>query len=387
MKYPRADVLGDAWQVLAVESAQTEIKITARDAVLTDERFDRVQKKFSTIINDLTDELESETLIIRCKQSLPVFALRVYMGLLRVFGIGSPNNLAALAAIRSAGGELGKQAAEAEATTPRITAREWAYNRATPLTKQYAKVIPRIVRGLNEIVAMEPKPDYETNVNLRNVAEMEVRLQHQHKMLDDLRASNTRLVWIEPHANCSMRCAKYQGRLYSLDNTSGEIDGERFVPLSEATDNLADFHTTKAGITYHNGCITGFNCRHRLIPYKKGNKPDMIPANIIRRQRALEEEQRRMERGIRRARETTLLLTGINAGKAYIAARDRQVKLRKEYEEFSRKNKIPFYREPLRVMEGEQLRSTTKIPKNILALVPPEAHGALKEKQSQLQRY
>ena len=245
----------------------------------------------------------------------------------------------------------------------------------------------RVMRGLREIVMMNPKPDYQTNVNLRNVAEMEIRLQHQHEMINELKAQGTRLVWIEPHANCSRRCEKYQGKLYSLDGTSGEVDGEKFLPLSHATDNPADFYTTKNGITYHNGCITGFNCRHRLVPYQKGNKPATIPANIIRRQRALEEQQRQMERDIRRAREVTQLLSGIDAGKAYKAALRRQVELREKYEAFSRKNNVPFYRERLRVMEGEQLRSTTKIPKNILALVPQKSLGALQSKKDALQRY
>lgn len=387
MKYPREDALGDAWQTLAIESAQTEIKIAARDAVLTDEPFDSAQKKFAAIIKDLTDELESEHLIALCKRSLPPFALRVYIGLLRIFAIGTPNNLAALQSIRQTGGELGRQAEQAQADTPRITAREWAYNRATPLTTQYDKVLRRVMRGVREIVMMTPKPDYETNVNLRNIAEMETRLQHQHEMINTLREQGTRLVWIEPHANCSRRCEKYQGKLYSLDGTSGVIDGEPFLPLRTATDNPADFYTTKNGITYHNGCITGFNCRHRLIPYQKGNKPITIPAKIIRRQRILEEEQRGIERSIRRARETTKLLAGIGAGKAYTAALRRQVELREEYEAFSRKHHIPFYRERLRVMEGEQLKSTTKIPKNILALVPQSALGRLRAKQDALQRY
>ncbi len=387
MKYQRADVLGDAWQALAIESAQTEIKVTARDAVLTDEPFESAQKKFNGIITELTDELESEHLIAQCQRSLPPFALRVYIGLLRIFGIGTPNNIAALTRLEQAGGELGKQAAQAQAEMPRITAREWAHNRATPLTKQYDKVMRRVMRGLREITMMNPKPDYETNVNLRNVAEMEVRLQHQHEMIKDLREQGTRLVWIEPHANCSRRCEKYQGKLYSLDGTSGEIDGEQYLPLTEATDNPADFYTTKSGVTYHNGCITGFNCRHRLIPYQKGNKPATIPANVIRRQRFLEAEQREMERDIRRAREITKLLGGIGAGKAYTAALRRQVELREKYEAFSRKHRVPFYRERLRVMEGEQLKSTTRIPKNILALVPQTSLGALQAKKEALQRY
>ena len=380
MKYPRADAVGDEWQALAIESAQTEIKITARDAVLTDQPFEQVSKRFATIIKELTDELESTALIAKCRKALPSFALRVYIRLLQIFGIGTPNNLAALASLTRTGGDIARQAATAQNNALRLSVREWAYNRSTPNKAQYAKVMQRVVGGLREIVSMQAKPDYETNVNLRNVAEMEVRYMHQARRIEELRENGTRLVWIEPHANCSKRCAKYQGKLYSLDGTSGEIDGEKFLPLSHATDNPADFHTTKSGVTYHNGCITGFNCRHRLVPYQKGNRPNMIPANIIRRQRALEEEQRRMERDIRRARETTLMLAGIGAGKAYTAARTRQKALRVAYEEFSRKHHVPFYRERLRVLEGEQMQSTVKIPKNILALVPLEAQEELRKR-------
>ena len=380
MKYPRADQVGEEWQALAIESAQTEIKITARDAVLTDQPFGIVTKRFSSIIDELTAELESETLITKCRQSLPPFALRVYTGMLRLFGIGTPNNLAALASLSRSGGITGPPVEEAKKAIPHVGAREWAYNRATPNKVHYAKVMHRVVGGLREIVSMQPKPDYETKVNLRNVAEMEIRYMHQVKRIEELQGNGTRLVWIKPHANCSKRCAKYQGKLYSLDGTSGEIDGEKFLPLSHATDNPADFYTTKSGVTYHNGCITGFNCRHELIPYQKGNKPAMIPANIIRRQRALEEEQRRMERDIRRARETTLLLAGIGAGKAYTAARTRQKALREAYEEFSRTHHVPFYRERLRVLEGEQMQSTVKIPKSILALVPVEAQDELRKR-------
>lgn len=387
MKYPRADALGDTWQVLAVESAQTEIKLAARDAVLTDKPFDSLQKDFSRIIKELTDELESDLLKKRCQETLPIFGLRVYMALLSVFGIGTPNNMAAITRISSANGNLGEQARKAMATMKPINAREWAYNRATPNSTQFENVQRVLAKKLREIAVMEPKPDYETNVNLRNVAEMETRLQHQNKMLDTLRSNNVRLVWIEPHSNCSKRCEKYQGKLYSLDGTSGKVDGEDYKPLTFATNNPADKYTTKAGITYQNGCILGFNCRHKLIPYEKGNKPREIPGNVIRRQRHLEEEQRRMEREIRRAREVTLMLGGIGAGKAYTAAKARQVKLRKEYEEFSRKNKVPFYRERLRVMEGEQMQSTTKIPKNILALVPAASLGELQKRKAALTRY
>ena len=377
MKYPRADAVGEEWQALAVESAQTEIKLIAKNAVLTDKPFDTFRKEYTEVINDLVKELDSESLALKCKKALPPFALRVYTGLIRIFGISTPNNMAGLATLMGAGGDLGAEALIAANTMPRITAREWAYNRATPNYTYYKQVERTIVQNLREIVAMEAKPDYETNVNLRNVAEMEARYVHQVNMMDGMKQRGIDLVWIKPHANCSKRCEKYQGRLYSLSGKWGKVDGIVYAPITEATNNPRDRYTTKAGITYQNGCITGFGCRHELDPYVKGNKPAMIPANVIRRQRHLEEEQRRMERNIRRARETTLLLSGIGAGKAYKASLDRQVRLRKQYEEFSKKHRIPFYSERLKVLEGEQLRSTVKVPKSIYKIVPEEARKIL----------
>lgn len=387
MKYPRADALGDSWQVLAVESAQTELKLAAKNAVLTDAPFQKANEEFSRIIKELTDELENERLIIRCRQVLPVFALRVYIGLLKVFGLGTPNNLLALGTIQTVGGELGKIAAQAIETIPKMSVREWAYNRATPNFVQYSEVQKRVVQGLKEIAAMEPKPDYTSNINLRNIAEMEIRYQHQVGELDRLRENGTRLVWIEPHSNCSKRCEKYQGKLYSLDKTRGAVDGEPFAPLEVATNNPADRYTTKAGITYQNGCITGFNCRHRLIPYNKGNKPSPVPAKVIERARRIEEEQRRMEREIRRWREVRLMLGDIGAGKAYTAANKRCVQLREKYEAFSRKNNVPFFRERLRVISGEQMRSTTKAPKWLVNLIPDKAKPTFSDKMQSLNRY
>ena len=37
-------------------------------------------------------------------------------------------------------------------------------------------------------------------------------------------AKGVRIVYIPPHANCSKRCQPYQGKLYSLDGTSGSIE-------------------------------------------------------------------------------------------------------------------------------------------------------------------
>ena len=78
------------------------------------------------------------------------------------------------------------------------------------------------------LVKADAKEDYSTNVNLRNIAEMQIRYEHQQDMIQSLRDNGTRLVYIVPHANASERCEKYQvggslhpSGLYSLDGTTG----------------------------------------------------------------------------------------------------------------------------------------------------------------------
>lgn len=92
---------------------------------------------------------------------------------------------------------------------------------------------------------------------LRNRAEMEVRYQGHLDNIQRLRDGGARLVVASVHSDCSERCRPWQGRVYSLDGTSGTTDdGRKYVPLETATDV---WYITKAGKRYKNGLL-GFNC-------------------------------------------------------------------------------------------------------------------------------
>lgn len=135
-------------------------------------------------------------------------------------------------------------------------------NKGVPLQRFYGdlwkeKIKPTLEKIASE-KALDPN-DYTGRNSLRNLAEMEVRYQDHKDEIEELKASGERLVMCSAHADCSERCAPYQGRLYSLDGTSGEIDGIKYVPLEYATNNPKDRYTTKAGRTYQNGLL-GFNC-------------------------------------------------------------------------------------------------------------------------------
>ena len=132
---------------------------------------------------------------------------------------------------------------------------------------------------------------------LRNRAEMYVRHEAQQASIEEMRASGVRLVWASTHVDCSTRCAPWQGKLYSLDGTYGEINGTSYQPLENAVNVYV---TTKAGKVWKNGLL-GFNCRHRLVPYNEHQAPPKaFTADEMARRRALNERQREIEREIRK---------------------------------------------------------------------------------------
>lgn len=93
---------------------------------------------------------------------------------------------------------------------------------------------------------------YSKHVSLRNLAEVEVRRQEIADMLGRLRSQGVRLAWSSSHVDCSKRCAPWQGRLYSLDGTSGVENGTSFIPIETAI-NVVDKYGNING-------LFGYNC-------------------------------------------------------------------------------------------------------------------------------
>ena len=201
------------------------------------------------------------------------------------------------------------------------------------------RVKPALDRLCNG-VALDPH-DYTGRNSLRNLAEMEVRYADHLDNIADLKAEGERLVVCSAHADCSDRCAPWQGRVYSLDGTSGVIDGNRYVPLERATDI---YYTTKAGRVYKNGLL-GFNCRHKLYPYR-GELLPVISAEERKAEYEVTKRQRAMERDVRRAKTSALMLKDINKAE-YIRQRDKAKALYRAYIRYSMDNNRAYY--PMRV--------------------------------------
>lgn len=213
-------------------------------------------------------------------------------------------------------------------------------NKGVPLRQYYKDVwdksvkpmLDKLVKG----VALDPN-DYTGRNSLRNLAEMEVRYNDHLESIENFKANGVKLVVCSSHQDCSDRCAPYQGRIFSLDNTSGEIDGHKYVPLEVATEH---FYTTKAGITYKNGLL-GFNCRHKLEEYR-GKLLATISAKERKKEYNITKQQRELERAVRKARVQELMLKDIDL-KGYKEAKIKAKAFYERYKQFSQENKRAYY--------------------------------------------
>ena len=182
-----------------------------------------------------------------------------------------------------------------------------------PLNQYYRDVWEKQIKPTIDRIADEVAidPDDLTGRNsLRNRAEMEVRYAGHTQNIEELKARGVRLAVCSAHQDCSDRCAPWQGRIYSLDGSTGTIDGHTYVPIEIPTESPEVWYTTRAGKRYRNG-LFGFNCRHYLEEYKGAMLP-VVSAEKRKKEYAITQEQRRMERAVRHAKAMQSTWRGIN---------------------------------------------------------------------------
>lgn len=162
--------------------------------------------------------------------------------------------------------------------------------------QEYAKQYERRVAGAIDALSGQYPRDKKTRNSLRRMAELEVRDTFNRAQVTSLRERGVRLVICSSHADCSARCRAFQGKVYSLDGTSGKTDdGRAFVPLERATDV---YTVTKGGKRWKNG-LFGFGCRHYLVPYEKGLSFPSPKKETMEREYTITQKCRSMERKIR----------------------------------------------------------------------------------------
>jgi hypothetical protein len=346
-------------QASVLVDAQTDIKLLIKNGVLSGTPFYVIAERGKQLINKAINRIRSPTLKIDAQRSLTEFLYRAYadfttrlpVDVLKISAVlYLMRKMGDISSIKTIGGGIFKPK-----TTDEKRAFQTVYGgsfetraKGVPLQEFQKDYIDKVSGALKELAenrALDPN-DVTGRNSLRNLAEMQVRYERHLDDIQRLKENGNKLVICSTHGDCSERCARWQGRVYSLDGTSGTTkDGRKYVPLEVATDI---YYTTKAGRTYQNGLL-GFNCRHKLSPYVVG----MVVPTVTEKERIKQDKitkmQRQMEREVIHAREVALMYKGVDAKKYNLARRAARIAF-EEYKTFSKDNKRAYYPDRVKIL-------------------------------------
>ena len=197
----------------------------------------------------------------------------------------------------------------------------------------------RITQLTNEVTTASE--DGKKPISLWAKAELDTRWEHNQKMIEDLVEKGELLCYISSHTNCSKRCAKWQGKLVHLTKHSlygnflvGKVDGRNVY-------SLTDIMAVKDKYGYNNNVISGFNCRHYLIPYKGQNPPTHYTKEEMKDEREIERRIREMERAIRKEKQRLTLME--KGGVDYKRQKAKVEYMVENYRAFCKKWGFPSY--------------------------------------------
>lgn len=329
MKSASGDVAREA--LVSTQSVITKIKEEITQAVANGDEYAKLTQRLNNIIAKHCKAIANEQLREETRKALVSSAKKWFWQLGKSVEIYNRNleGKTGLVLFTERG-----QGIYANSFRPVLTA---GNTMSSPLISDYRR---QIKIALKALAAEPPKIIEPSNgkpyvMSLRLRAEMAVRYEANMENLNELRAQGVRLAWTSSHPNASPRCAPYQGRLWSLDGTSGVKNGIKYLPIEVAMRG-----STGDG----NGIISGYNCRHRLIEYKDGSTaPKDFTPSEIKKEYEVDQKQRSMENRIRelKTEERLMRSAGFN---------EEAAKLRKQwrretalYKAYSLENNRAFY--------------------------------------------
>lgn len=344
--------------VTTAEDAETEVKQIVRKGYLQGLPRAEIEKRVQKAAKAASEKVRLPSLRNAAYRSLVALGQKELNRL--VYAFGRNGALAMTAIMLARRGRLTPDAAPREGVVfrniaERIGRLDGDYETSAAgipkriYSKEYMKDVRREFLRFADEQGLDPDemPNAKVRHSLVAKAEMEVRYQAHMENIEDLRRGGHNLVVCSVHADCSDRCSRWQGRVYSLDGTSGvTLDGKRqFVPLEKATDI---YYTTKAGKTYKNGLL-GFNCRHHLYPYREDMAIPYVSKEKQVKERAINEKQREYERRIRLYRERALSLREIDPKLAEEYSRKAGAEY-KAYKAFSHANGRAYYPDRVKIL-------------------------------------
>ncbi len=340
------------YQAIAIEEAETELRLLVKDNFLARTKRSITDSKAKEIIANALKKIKIQSLRTAAKQSLINFYLRQQREINRI-NVANLLVLLSLISLTAKGEKTAKTIPKPRAIAivrEAIDNFNATHGTNFDTTKIYGVPLQKfsnayikenvkpVLDNLSKQFALDPD-DIEGRNSLRNKAEMEVRYQSQQDSINELKEQGHRLVIVSEHSDCSERCRPYQGRVYSLDGTSGVTpDGRKFEPLENATDV---YYTTKAGKTYKNG-LFGFGCRHYAVTYKDGFRFPMPNSKVEEREYKITQKQRYLERQVRHWRTEAIMKKGVNL-EEYQEAREKAIAYNKKYIKYSKDNGRAYY--------------------------------------------
>lgn len=328
IKSPKSDV--GKKQVILTETANIRIKEMIVEALKINKSKDILAKEINSYINELAEQLNDyphlKTLFINGLKASTQRWFTYYSENIKFV------TSLAITQLSKAGipvKDISVSWSSADKFRPYVSNNP----KGLPIIENYQKKVKQQLTSLihdNPTGVILDKDNKPRKVSLRNYAEREVRFEANKNDIESLKKKGVKLVITTTHADCSERCKPWQGEIFSLDGTSGVIDSKRYQPLENAMKGVNGDG---------NGIISGYNCRHRAIPYKSGMVlPTEYTEAEIKRERAIDQEQRYRERTIRNLKVQERLLRANGdielAKKVRLKWREKQT----EYKVFSLEN-------------------------------------------------
>lgn len=314
-----------------IEEAQTDIKLVIKEYVDGIRTYASALRQVRKIIAETIKELESKELKVSAKQTLQDYVRQLMKKAFESIGIPATLLVMAFASLNT--GVKFKDIAKSYASELPKDVFEVGQP-ANVFHEEYQRRVEAVYREL-----AKAEPMYDERISLRNIAEMTVRYDKTMGDIQKFIERGVNLVVSSIHANCSKRCEQWQGGHYTLDNTYQYVDGIEFQPLKNATDQ---YYVTKKGKVYKNGHITGYNCRHYLMEYKKGLRQIPVSAEVVEKQRAIDHKMRYLERQVREWKDKALLYKGTAKDK-FLEARAKAKQWNNRYIEFAKANNRAYY--------------------------------------------
>ena len=337
--------------VKRIEDTETQIRLAIKKGYFANSAnlLEKVNKLIEGCVKELPEGMRENT-----RKSLQAFAQRLYSTLRLNLGA---NGLAVAWALSKAlkGGLTYKEMLTLK--QPIITAKvlpEQPFEYGTTAkgvpngiwSRQYIKNVNKVMQRMADEQSLDAN-DIERRNSLRNYAEMYERNAYHEQELAGLKKDGTKLVICSVHQDCSDRCFKWQGRVYSLDGTYGKTaDGREYVPLEVATNQNQVYYTNPKTNTQYRGGLFGYNCRHRIYAFT-GQIPPTVTKAEQQKENKINQKQRAYENEIRKWRERALVEVD---PKERREAKQKAVALNKEYIAFSLKNDRAYYPDRCKVL-------------------------------------